>query len=444
MNDRTNNEKIFIFAEKKANRFNMNCLVIMAILAVVAIILNQIGVFTQDKFTMIISMVELIVVSLVPFGIYLVHDKILKKEQTILEFPFFKYLIIVVAYHGIIDTCMIFSFHVTLLLVIPLLFAAQYRNKKSTFIVLLVITALIVPIIVYGRFFFGIYDANLLKPLTKAEAEIAQNRLDIATPKRMLEIFAHYVIPEMLCIAAIDFIAVSITKRTSEMIQLQIALNDKVNAEITKKSDMQKNVIEDLADIIESRDIETGEHIKRTKKYVTILVEEMKKNDKYKELLNDKYCDNIINAAPLHDIGKIVVSDLILCKPGKLTDEEFDKMKIHTTKGGEIIKNILNDLGDEEFLNVAYDVATFHHEKWNGRGYPQNLTEENIPLPARIMAIADVFDALVAERVYKKPMPVDDAINIIIKDSGTHFDPNIVEIFKTVTDKFITASKEKI
>jgi HD-GYP domain-containing protein (c-di-GMP phosphodiesterase class II) len=168
----------------------------------------------------------------------------------------------------------------------------------------------------------------------------------------------------------------------------------------------------------------------------------MKKDDKYKDILNDKYCDNIINAAPLHDIGKIVVSDLILCKPGKLTDEEFDKMKIHTTKGGDIIKNILKDLGDEDFLNVAYDVATFHHEKWNGKGYPNNLSGGNIPLPARIMAIADVFDALVAERVYKKPMPVDKAINIIIEEAGTHFDPNLVEIFKTVEDKFIEASKE--
>ena len=119
-------------------------------------------------------------------------------------------------------------------------------------------------------------------------------------------------------------------------------------------------------------------------------------------------------------------------------------MKIHTTKGGDIIRNILSDLGDQDFLNVAYDIATFHHEKWNGTGYPQNLAGEDIPLPARIMAIADVFDALVAERVYKPAMPVEKAINIIIGDAGTHFDPNIVEIFKTVTAEFEAIAKAKM
>ena len=119
-------------------------------------------------------------------------------------------------------------------------------------------------------------------------------------------------------------------------------------------------------------------------------------------------------------------------------------MKLHTTAGGEIINRILNDLGDDEFLKVAYQIAMFHHEKWNGKGYPSNLKENDIPLPARIMAIADVFDALVAERVYKKPIPVVDAINIIIGDSSTHFDPNLIEIFKKCSDKFVYVSKEKI
>ena len=170
----------------------------------------------------------------------------------------------------------------------------------------------------------------------------------------------------------------------------------------------------------------------------------MKDNDRYKDYLTPKMCEYIVSAAPLHDIGKIAVSDLILCKPGKLTDEEFEKMKIHTVKGGEIINNILNELGDKEFLSVAYDVAISHHEKWNGLGYPYGKKEEEIPLPGRIMAIADVFDALVAKRVYKDPMPVDKAINIIINDAGTHFDPNIVEIFKTVTDDFVKVSQEDL
>ena len=248
----------------------------------------------------------------------------------------------------------------------------------------------------------------------------------------------------MLCLAAIDFIGLSITKRTDDMLRIQIDLSNKIQNEIIAKNHMQNGVIEHLADIIESRDIETGEHIKRTKKYVSILVNKMKDDPKYKDYLTPKMCDYIISAAPLHDIGKIAVSDLILCKPGKLTDEEYDKMKIHTTKGGEIINNILNELGDKEFLSVAYDVAISHHEKWNGKGYPYGIKEEEIPLPGRIMAIADVFDALVAKRVYKDPIPVDKAIDIIIGDGGTHFDPNLVEIFKEVKDEFISVSKEDL
>ena len=440
------NDYIYLYAEKKANRFNMYCLLTMCFLAFLSIIFNEVGIFTQDKTITRLSMLGLISTDIVPFMIYIIHDKVLKKEKSVLEMPFFKVLIIIFSYFSIIDICIVFSFQAVLLLAIPPLFAAQYKTKRSVFLVLLTITLLSIPFVTYASFFYGIYDANLLKPLTNEEATDAvfgiQNRLNIATPKRMLEVFFHYVLPRMVCISVIDFIAIIINGRTSNMIFEQVKLNDKVNEEIRKKSEMQKSVIEDLADIIESRDIETGEHIKRTKKYVIILVDAMKKDNKYKDILDDKYCDNIINAAPLHDIGKIVVSDLILCKPGKLTDEEFDKMKVHTTKGGDIIKNILKDLGDEDFLNVAYDVATFHHEKWNGKGYPNNLSGENIPLPARIMAIADVFDALVAERVYKKPMPVDKAINIIIEDAGTHFDPNLVEIFKTVEDKFIEVSKE--
>jgi len=436
------NNQLYISADRRANRFNMICILVVGILGLFVLLFNEIGVFLADKYTTRAAMIELFIHSLVPIGIYIIHDKILKKEVSVLEYNWFKLVIIFISYHSILELNVVFSFHAILVLSIPTLITAQYKNSKRLTIITYVLSILLVILSIYGSVLFGMYDANLLKPLTLEESYDVDKRMALLTFKRIGEIFFHYCIPNIICITAIDFIGFSITKRNAIMIEEQVVLSNKVQDEILAKSHMQNSVIEHLADIIESRDIETGEHIKRTKNYVTILVNKMKTDPKYNGILNDKYAEQIINAAPLHDIGKIAVSDLILCKPGKLTDEEFDKMKIHTTKGGEIIKSILNDLADKEFLNVAYDVAMYHHEKWNGRGYPEGKKEEEIPLPARIMAIADVFDALVAKRVYKNPMPVDDAVNIIIKDAGTHFDPNLVEVFKTVIDDFKAEANE--
>ena len=438
------NNDVFKYEEKKANIFNLYCLLIIGILGFLAMILNEFGVFTLDKNTMRATMIQLFIVGSVPAFSFFIHDRVLKKEHTILVDSFFKWIIMAISFIVTIDLCVTFSFHGLVLLVIPSLIAAQYKNDKLISIISFVGSILLIILATYGSFLFGQYDANLLKPLTEAEASNIGNRLSILTAKRGWQVFLHYCLPLTLEIIAIDFIAFSITKRTTQMIDKELELNNKINEEILAKTHMQNGVIEHLADIIESRDIETGEHIKRTKKYVTILINKMKDDPKYKDYLTPKMQENIINAAPLHDIGKIAVSDLILCKPGKLTDEEFEKMKIHTVKGGEIINNILNELGDKEFLKIAYDVAISHHEKWNGKGYPFGLKEEEIPLPGRIMAVADVFDALVAKRVYKEPMPIDKAIDIIIGDAGTHFDPNIVEIFKEVLDEFKEAAVEKL
>lgn len=439
------NSNLLKYAEKKANLFNIYCLLIISFLGIIAEIFNEIGVFTCDKNVMRYGTIQLVIYGTIPLFIYLIHDKILKREKSILEFSFLKWLIIIITFVSILDLCISFSFHTVLVFSIPPLMAAQYNNSRKINIAIFILSAILVIVGTYGSYLFGQYDANLLKPLTEAEAENFDNRLNtFKNNNRYLIVFLHYILPNMLCLAAIDFIGLSITKRTDDMLSIQIDLSNKIQNEIIAKNHMQNGVIEHLADIIESRDIETGEHIKRTKKYVSILVNKMKDDPKYKDYLTPKMCEYIISAAPLHDIGKIAVSDLILCKPGKLTDEEYDKMKIHTTKGGEIINNILNELGDKEFLSVAYDVAISHHEKWNGKGYPYGKSEEEIPLPGRIMAIADVFDALVAKRVYKDPMPVDKAIDIIIGDAGTHFDPNIVEIFKEVKDEFIKVSKEDL
>ncbi|MBR4495777.1 MAG: HD domain-containing protein [Acholeplasmatales bacterium] len=436
-------EKLYLKALRKANIFNMYCEFVIAILGLFTLLFNELGIFTADKVIMRYSMIILFFGASLPLIIYLIHDKALKNEKSVLERKWFKIIIIIIAYFAIFDLNASFSFHAIPVLVVPTLMTAQYKNSKRMTIITYILSIVLVIISIYASYIFGQYDANLLKPLTEEEASSIKNRLDILFTKRFLIVFLHYCLPLIIGVTAIDFIGFSITKRNENMINEQIELSNKIQDEIMAKARMQNNVIEDLADVIESRDIETGEHIKRTKEYVTILVNKMKEKDQYKNYLDDKTIDQIINASPLHDIGKITVSDLILCKPGKLTDEEFEKMKLHTIKGGEIIDNILDDLGDDDFLKIAYEIALYHHEKWNGKGYPKGLKETEIPLPARIMAIADVFDALVAERVYKKPMPIDKAINIIIEDSGTHFDPDLVEIFKDSIDEFKKVAEHK-
>ena len=193
---------------------------------------------------------------------------------------------------------------------------------------------------------------------------------------------------------------------------------------------LQNGLILVLADIVESRDKCTGDHVRKTAAYCEIILRQMQKDGIYADQLSEDFINEVINSAPLHDVGKIKVSDVILNKPGRLTDEEFKSMQNHTRAGGEIIDKAIAVVGEEsDYLTEAKNLAFYHHEKWNGKGYPAGLAGEDIPLSARVMAVADVFDALVSRRSYKDPFTVDQAFEIIRNDSGTHFDPLIVQAF---------------
>lgn len=195
-------------------------------------------------------------------------------------------------------------------------------------------------------------------------------------------------------------------------------------------SEMQNGLILVLADIVESRDKCTGDHVRKTAAYTDIIMRKMKEKGYYADQLTDEFVSNVIQSAPLHDIGKIQVKDAILNKPGKLTDEEFEEMKQHTVAGSEIISRAIESVPDSAgYLQEAKNLAEFHHEKWNGKGYPTGLAGEEIPLSARIMAVADVFDALISKRSYKKPFTFEKAIDIIREGVGTHFDPYVAEAF---------------
>jgi putative two-component system response regulator len=196
-----------------------------------------------------------------------------------------------------------------------------------------------------------------------------------------------------------------------------------------------------IADMVENRDHITGGHIERTQEYLEVLVKELLRTDVYTDEIAKWDLTLLIPSAQLHDVGKINISDLILNKPGRLTDDEFDTIKTHCASGEEIIDRIMDKTHDDGFLMHAKKFAGYHHEKWNGTGYPHRLAGEEICLEGRIMAIADVYDALVSERPYKRPFTHEEAVEIIKKDSGTHFDPQIVKAFLNVTDDFLNISK---
>ncbi len=192
---------------------------------------------------------------------------------------------------------------------------------------------------------------------------------------------------------------------------------------------MQNGLIYIMADLVESRDKSTGDHIRKTTAYVNLILAKLKEKGEFKDIITDEYIYEVSNSSPLHDVGKIKVSDLILNKPGRLDDEEFKKMQIHTIEGEKIIENAMKISSTSDYLKEAKNIAAYHHEKWDGSGYPYGLKGEDIPLSARIMAVSDVFDALISARVYKPAMKFEDAMRIIKEGSGKHFDPVIVNAF---------------
>ncbi|MBP5329697.1 MAG: HD domain-containing protein [Spirochaetaceae bacterium] len=205
-------------------------------------------------------------------------------------------------------------------------------------------------------------------------------------------------------------------------------MTDALELKTKKLITVQDSVVTGMATMVESRDNSTGGHIKRTSDGVRVFVNALKKSPEYSFLTDDFY-SALIKAAPMHDLGKIAVLDVILRKAGKFTDEEYNIMKEHSAEGARIVENVLSEVDDDMFKKIAVNVAHYHHEKWDGTGYPEKIAGEAIPLEARIMALADVFDALVSKCCYKESFSFDQAFKIIEDSLGTHFDPKLGKVF---------------
>lgn len=190
-----------------------------------------------------------------------------------------------------------------------------------------------------------------------------------------------------------------------------------------------------LSKLAESRDDDTGQHLERTQIYCEMVARRLMVKGTFPEVVDERFIETIYWASPLHDVGKVGVPDQVLCKQGKLTDEEFEIMKLHTTRGSETLRLVTESYPDNNFIRMGLAIARSHHEKWNGSGYPDGLAGEQIPLAARIMAVADVYDALTSKRCYKDAMTHQQATEIILRDSGSHFDPAVVEAFEEIADE---------
>lgn len=287
-----------------------------------------------------------------------------------------------------------------------------------------------------------ILDSGLNSLAKYIDSELARTKKNLSFHYKMIVV--SFSVAVFMSIGISVVLTVVCTMFTS---QLEINKNNLQN-DIIEKTDeikeqnkkiiyIQEQTIYGMANLIESRDSDTGEHVKRTSLYVELLGKAAKEAGYHKEIITDGYIELLKKAAPMHDIGKIAVSDSILKKPGKLTEEEFKKIQNHTIAGEKIIREVLSGIESEDYVKIAADIAVSHHERWDGNGYPYKLKGEEIPLEARIMAIADVFDALVSPRCYKDPFSTDEVFEIILISRGTHFDPVLTDLFISKKDEVV-------
>jgi len=225
-------------------------------------------------------------------------------------------------------------------------------------------------------------------------------------------------------------------QQKQELINFNCKLQEMVDDKVKTILELQSALLKSMAELVESRDDITGGHIERTQSYLGVLLDAMKARGIYEDEVAKWDLGLVLMSAQLHDVGKIAVKDSILNKPGKLTPEEFEEVKKHTTFGGEVIDKIMESTSEHTFLTYAKTFALTHHEKWDGTGYPKGLKGEDIPILGRLMAIADVYDALVSDRPYKRAFTHDEAVKIIVEGKGTHFDRILTDMFLSISDEF--------
>lgn len=388
--------------EAEANRTVANVLLASFCIFTVILVLNLCKVFIIDQTVMLAAYGISALLLLSPQVLNRVVDPSNPKLK-------FIYIILTNLFLFVIESTL--SFHVVVVYAYPIAIASLYFSRRVTLFALIFTTIISVLGQFSGYFMNCVPDQNFL------------------VMKRLV-LFS--VLPRSLCLGSFGYLIYFISIRMTHLLDRQI--ND-----VARIRELNKDMLLGFANLVENRDESTGGHVKRTSRYVEMLAKELKKRGIYRSIVDSEFINNLSNAAPMHDIGKMSIPDHILQKPGKLTDEEYAIMKTHAENGGKIIKQTFSHIGDDEFRQMVYEVARYHHEKWNGKGYPEGRSKLEIPLAARIMAVADVFDAVSQRRCYRDAIPLEECFSIIEKGSGADFEPQLVEVFLSMKEEIKTA-----
>lgn len=391
--------------EAEANKTVANVLLATFCIFTVILILNLCKVFIIDQSVMIAAYGISALLLLSPQLL----NRLVEPSNPRLKFV---YIVLTNLFLFVIESTL--SFHVIVVYAYPIAIASLYFSKRVTMFGLVLTTLVSIAGQFSGFFMNCVPDQNFL------------------VMKRLV-LFS--VLPRTLCLCSFGYLIYFISERTTRLLDHQI--ND-----MARIKELNKDMVLGFANLVESRDESTGGHVKRTSRYVELLARELEKRGIYKDIVNAEFITNLVSAAPMHDIGKMSIPDHILQKPGKLTDEEYAIMKTHAENGGRIIKQTFSHIGDDNYRQMVYEVARYHHEKWNGKGYPEGRSKQEIPLAARIMAVADVFDAVSQKRCYREAIPVEECFNIIEKGSGSDFEPQLVDAFLGMKDKILRAMDE--
>ena len=419
----------YVKTDTASNKFNLKALLFILAIFIFIWVMNILGIFIND-----VRLFRNAALFMFPVILAVcVYFKIAGFGR-----PEGKYILLVSLVFIINVTYMFLTYHIVMVLLFPMIFAALYRRKsilRITYALNVVGVFIATPL----SYTHGLCDANTVLMTTGYLSEFIEKfptmEPIVETPVLSLELF--YALPRCLImlgvIPLLTHITVVIDQQTNKVLEEQ-EKNLKLSRE---QQEIQEKIIFSLSNIIESRDQITGDHIHNTSEYVAFIAEKLMQKGAFKDILTPEYADLAVKAAPLHDVGKIRVSDTILCKPGRLTPEEFEKVKVHTGYGKDIMTEIIGDIEDSDYLEIASEMAYSHHERYDGKGgYPAGLKGDEIPLSARIMAVADVLDALLSKRHYKDAYSLEKTKAIMSEEFGKQFDPVVLSALIDNWDEF--------